>query len=572
MTALALIRHAPTTWNEAGRIQGREDTPLSEAGRQEAAARRLPADFAGFDVFASPLNRAMDTARLMGLDPRPERRLIEMDWGRWSGRTLAELRADGGGATEDNEGLGLDFTPPEGESPRDVQRRLMTWFADIARTGRPAVAMTHKGVIRAALALATGWDMTGKSPAKLDWSAAQLFDLGDSGQPRVARLNLPLRRQTSRGRVMFYVQHLLGTGHLRRAAVISGALVKSGFDVDLVSGGLPIPDVDIGGAKLWQLPPLRSYDDTFKILIDDKGAVADDAYKQLRRTRLLDIFHARQPDVLMFELFPFGRRTLQFELLPLLEDAYARRPRPLIVSSVRDVLTREKKPDRVTAMADIASARFDHVLVHGDPRLIGFEASFAEAGRIADKLTYTGYVVALAMPGPPTGEVVVSHGGGAMSAHLLEAAAAARGRSRLGGTWRLLLGPNLDRDSVEGLYRRAGGGIVVEPARADFRRLLAGCDVSISQGGYNTTMDMLVANTRSVIVPFEGRDETEQIVRTEKLAAMGLTLLLRERDLTPESLARAADAAADMKRPDATLDLEGAPATARLLGEWLGRR
>ena len=58
-------------------------------------------------------------------------------------------------------------------------------------------------------------------------------------------------------RVLFYVQHLLGIGHLKRAALICRALAAAGLDTTLVSGGMPVPGLDIGGARLHQLPPLR---------------------------------------------------------------------------------------------------------------------------------------------------------------------------------------------------------------------------------------------------------------------------------------------------------------------------
>jgi len=52
--------------------------------------------------------------------------------------------------------------------------------------------VTHKGVIRALLALACGWDMTGEPPARLDWESAHLFELDPTRGPAVRRLNLSL--------------------------------------------------------------------------------------------------------------------------------------------------------------------------------------------------------------------------------------------------------------------------------------------------------------------------------------------------------------------------------------------
>lgn len=189
MTLLALIRHMPTAWNAAGRMQGRADPPLDPGALPHW---RLPPELVGFRALSSPLLRARTTAERLGLALQIEPRLGEMAWGAWEGRTLAALRAEFGATMEAAEARGLDFRPPGGESPRDVQTRLAPLFAEIAAAGTPTLAITHNGVIRAVLALAAGWDMQGKPPYRLDESAAQLFRLDAAGRPAIERLNIPL--------------------------------------------------------------------------------------------------------------------------------------------------------------------------------------------------------------------------------------------------------------------------------------------------------------------------------------------------------------------------------------------
>jgi probable phosphoglycerate mutase len=193
MTLLALMRHAPTEWNTLRRLQGRVDLPLSAAGRVYASRWRLPPEVAGFAWVTSPLIRARETAELLGLpNPTVARALIETDWGEWEGRTLAELRALDEAAVAAAEAKGLDFRPPGGESAREVQNRLKPWLARVAAAGVSTGAVAHKGVIRAVLALATGWDMKTKPPARLEWDALHLFRLDSAGAPTVERLNIPL--------------------------------------------------------------------------------------------------------------------------------------------------------------------------------------------------------------------------------------------------------------------------------------------------------------------------------------------------------------------------------------------
>lgn len=198
MSRLLLIRHGATAWNEAGRIQGRSDPSLSPAGRAAVAAWRLPPDLQdaaqGARWLTSPLARARETAEILrGAPAEREPRLIETDWGAWEGRSLAELRAELGEAMAENEARGLDFRPPGGESPRDVQQRVQPLLATLAETTESVVAVTHKGVIRAVYALACGWDMRAKPPVKLRNACAQVFTLGPGGAPEIETLNMPLQ-------------------------------------------------------------------------------------------------------------------------------------------------------------------------------------------------------------------------------------------------------------------------------------------------------------------------------------------------------------------------------------------
>lgn len=193
MTELVIIRHGPTAWNRAGRIQGRSDQLLDPGGRRLVRSMRLPAAWHGYRWVTSPLRRAHDTAALLGHpDAEAQTPLMETDWGEWEGESLADLRDRLGRDMARMENRGLDFRPPGGESPRDLQIRLAPWLAEVAGDGRPTVAVCHKGVMRALYALAAGWDMVGDPPHKLDANLAQVFTLDDRGHPRLARLNVAL--------------------------------------------------------------------------------------------------------------------------------------------------------------------------------------------------------------------------------------------------------------------------------------------------------------------------------------------------------------------------------------------
>ena len=375
-------------------------------------------------------------------------------------------------------------------------------------------------------------------------------------------------------RVFFYVQHLLGIGHLRRAATIARALIGAGLDVTVVSGGGGIPGLDLGGAAFVQLSATRAADLYFKKLLDEDGKPIDDAWRARRSAAVLAAFETCDPHVCIFELFPFGRRQMRFELLPVLEAAGTRASRPVIVSSVRDILVAQNKPERNDEMLGLVERYFDHVLVHGDPEFFGFERTFPHAARIAGKIQYTGYVVDRSgkdvVSSAGTGEVIVSTGGGAVGLDLLRMAMAARPMTALAKhTWRVLVGVNVADSDYAEIAGLATLGIVVERARSDFPALAANCALSISQGGYNTLMELLEGGTRCVIVPYAGGVETEQTLRVREIAKRTPIQVLDEATLTPEAIANAAAAAMAGPPPDnREIKTRGAEESARLVGEW----
>ncbi len=385
-------------------------------------------------------------------------------------------------------------------------------------------------------------------------------------------------------RVLIFVQHLRGIGHLQRAATLARALAADGVQVDFVSGGMPVPEIGLAGVTLHQLPALRSPDDSYTRLVDAEGRDATPALNASRRKALVGIFQATRPDAVMVEMFPFGRSQIKAEMVALVEAARAAAPRPLVISSVRDIIAAKREASRYDEMADQVAAWFDAVLIHGDPAVIPFEESFPAARRIRQWIHYTGYVLSgpAATPAPDSGprEVLVSAGGGAHGAKLMKAAIAARANGMLstaiaGAPWRLLTGPNIPPRQAAELERLAGDGIVIERMRRDFRNLLAHARVSVSLCGYNTAMEVIAARVPAVMVPFGSGRQNEQRRRAGALARIGLAEQVSEADLDGHSLAAAINAAVDRQPGPGgampAIDMSGAETTRRLVGKWLSR-
>lgn len=376
-------------------------------------------------------------------------------------------------------------------------------------------------------------------------------------------------------RVFFYVQHLLGIGHLARASRIASAIKAAGMEITLVTGGMPVkgfpgPDVDHVA-----LPAVAVGDGAFAGLVDADGNRADAAFLDRRRDLLLAAFHDAAPDVVITEAFPFGRRQMRFELLPLMAAIEARRPRPLLVASVRDILQEKTKPGRDEETVELVQAHYDRLLVHGDPSFVRLEDTFRLAAGVADKVAYTGLVC----PPPPVpsaeqNDVVVSAGGGAVGAALVGAAIeAARAMPHL-RRWSVITGPNLPDADYDAFAASAPANVTLHRFRTDFTSLLASARVSVSQAGYNTVADILQAGCRALLIPYAVQGETEQTTRATKLEALGRAVMLAETDLSGPAIATGIEAALaqDIAAGPAKVATDGARRSAEIIAEMVAAK
>ena len=368
-------------------------------------------------------------------------------------------------------------------------------------------------------------------------------------------------------RCLLWVQHLLGTGHLRRVLSVAGALGRRGVEVVVVSGGLPVPWPMAAGVRLLQLPPISAADPSFRGLVDERGALVGEETWQERRRLVLDAFDALRPTILVTEMFPFGRRQLERELLPLLE--LARSCGVPVASSVRDILVTKHDPQKLQHMRDLCNDWYQLVLVHGDETVLPFAATFPLAGELTPELIHTGYVAEAGRPPSPRQRlgVLVSAGGGAVGAALLRTALAARPSCRLcEAPWRLVTGSRLSEADAIMLERDLPPNVTIERFRDGLIDLVATAAISISQAGYNTTVEALLCATPMVLVPFAAAGEDEQTVRATWLAKRGLATVVPESELDAARLAAAIDKALALDMAAASsIRIDGAERSADLL-------
>jgi predicted glycosyltransferase len=383
----------------------------------------------------------------------------------------------------------------------------------------------------------------------------------------------------SRPRLLFYCQHSVGLGHLVRSMNLAEGLAED-FDVTLLNGG-PWPEefAQPASVELVHLPPL-GMDPSYGLVSRDSRWTVEQA-QALRHEMIQRAFATVAPDVVLIELFPFGRKKFGRELVPLLEAARAATPRPFVACSLRDILVGSRRDQQ--AHDDRASTTtndfFDAVLVHADARFASLDETFHPSVPLRTPVHYTGFVrspVARDVARPRERRVLVSAGGGLVGEPLFRAAVEAHPRLLVDHGLRttIVAGPFLPDHAFDELTRRAEetNGLDVVRYLPDLGGEMAASAVSVSQVGYNTTMDILGCATPAVVVPFgEGRED-EQAERARRLERLGALRVLDAERLTGRTLADAVRDALDWTPLPVPLDLDGRTNTSRLLQTLLPAR
>lgn len=323
-------------------------------------------------------------------------------------------------------------------------------------------------------------------------------------------------------RVLICVTHLLGTGHLSRALTLARAFSAAGHDAHVVSGGAPVGNLSYDGVRLHQLPAVKSDGVNFTTLLTAEGSNADENYLAGRKSTLLGLLKQIAPDVVITELYPFGRRVLKGEFLALLNTARDLPKPPLVFSSVRDILAPPSKPQKALETEAVIAAYYDGVLVHSFESVTPLETSWPVSESLHDKLRYTGFVTPPAAGPHPDGlglaEVLVTAGGGAVGMPLFQAAVQAAALDPE-NQWRLLVGGADKESDIKALNALVtSDNVRIEPTRPDFRQMLTGAKAAVCMCGYNTAMDLLQSATPAVFVPFDAGGEVEQTLRADSLA------------------------------------------------------
>jgi predicted glycosyltransferase len=380
-------------------------------------------------------------------------------------------------------------------------------------------------------------------------------------------------------KILFYCQHSLGMGHLVRSLALAESL-SADFRVILLNGGrLPKKMRVPPEVKIINLPPL-GLDENNKLVSRDRRRTVEKA-QTLRKKIILDAYRMEKAEILLIELFPFGRKKFSGELVPLLEKA---RGKSKIVCSLRDILVgqrsdRKKFEERAV---ETANRFFDAILVHSDSDFARLEDSFQMTAALRVPVFYTGFVAPEnnlsneAKRISKTRKIIVSAGGGLVGKNLLQAAIEAHAllpdkdeieMKIIGG----LFLPENDWNSLretaknqKNIYLRR----FVKNLSGEMRR----AELSISQCGYNTTLDILRSGVPALVVPFgEAGGEDEQTKRARSLEKLGAWRVFGEK-LTAKNLAREIQKTLQFQPRKISLDINGGEKSALILKDLLSKK
>jgi predicted glycosyltransferase len=378
-------------------------------------------------------------------------------------------------------------------------------------------------------------------------------------------------------KIMFYCQHILGMGHLVRSMEIVRELVKD-FQVCFINGGEIIAEFQIPeGVEVINLPAIKT-DAEFQQLQPVDGSLTLEEVKAIRTQQLFDIVTSFCPDILLIELFPFGRGKFKFELLPLLEKLKQVNPQAKVVSSLRDIVeTKKKELEKYEEkVCQLLNRHFDLLLVHGDPQFQILEETFSKVKDIRCPIVYTGYVVQPELEKELEIDekkpiILVSVGGGRFGHELLDAIveAASHLQEKISHQLQIFTGPFMPDDKFEELQLKAShlSNVRVERFTTNLLVYMKKADLSISMSGYNTTMNILTTGVRAMLMAFTGNDDREQTIRSQKLADLGIVELIQPEDLEATRLADKIINCLQKEQNQVCFDFAGAQNTAKYLKE-----
>lgn len=338
-------------------------------------------------------------------------------------------------------------------------------------------------------------------------------------------------------KVLIHCQYVYGLGHLIRALQLAKGLIND-CEVYFLSGGEAVKGISVDPKiNFIQLDALYKGEDCSKLSSVDENLTTDECLSN-REKVIHDLIQNIRPQVIITEHFPFGFLFEQ-EVLRLISKAKSVNPSVKIVSSVRDIIETEKGSKSDNKTVEILNQYYDLLLVHGDVNVIPFETSFSLSNQVNIRQVRTGYVIdsALKKQQKKKQTIIVSVAGGRVGRELKDAVVKAYNSIKHKINHELLV---FDGAFSSGDDQWSSDNRITyfKFDRSVFLQELSQSDISISLGGYNTTVESLYAANKVLIYnrEFLG-DNFEQEIRISSLAKLGLITRLDNDQLEPGKLA-----------------------------------
>lgn len=355
-------------------------------------------------------------------------------------------------------------------------------------------------------------------------------------------------RHTEPRRLVLYSHDTMGLGHTRRNLLIAQALSESRTQpATLMVFGA-------GEAQAWDLPTGVESLTLPAVRKAPNGGYASrrmpvsfEALIRIRSQAIAGSIAAFDPDLVIVDKVPGG---LAGELLPTLRQL-RRRGRARLVLGLREVLDDPAAVRAEWAREDnyrITRECYDAIWVYGDRRVADDPEALGFGPELRERMHYTGYLDPLArnrrhpadhpaLAGLDGRIALCLVGGGQDGAPLARAFAAAP--MPAGTTGVVVAGPQMPDPEYQAVLAAAADRPDLRVLRfvPDADALIARADRVVAMGGYNTTIEILAHERPALIVP-RTTPRTEQLIRAERLAALGLIEVARPNEAGPERIGR----------------------------------
>jgi predicted glycosyltransferase len=389
-------------------------------------------------------------------------------------------------------------------------------------------------------------------------------------------------------RVLFYSHDGYGLGHIQRTLAIAASLARHRPQVSMLALTTAIR------ADSHRLPPSFDYvripSNSAQNVLHPGGirSANSDSSKRILAIREAVIgatASAYRPQMMIVDDMPAGRNRELVRALSLLRHAVSDVELVLTLKDIIDDPAKLRAYWQTSGAYQLVEETYDRVLVFGDRRIGDPVTDLEFPPSVAAKTTFCGYIydptdtggaesvqARLGLSGIDRPLIVVTVGGGADGAPIVRAyLEALRGRLLPPVASFVTTGPLLAGERRDELDRLAAGlpDLTIVPYAPDLRAYLEAADLVVSMGGYNTICEVVGLGKRALIVPRERWHE--QVIRAERLAEYGVISVLRLRDLSPESLARAIASLLGSSPPPHDLDFGGFERAGAILAAALDR-